>query len=44
MKTRTSLLMLAFCLLAVTAFAANDGLMGTWKLNEAEDGCGRPEK
>ena len=36
MKIRTSLLMLAFCLLAVSAFAANDALMGTWKLNEAK--------
>jgi hypothetical protein len=45
MKTRTSLLMLAFCLLAVTAFAANDGLMGTWKLNEAKSkmGAGGPK-
>ena len=36
MKIRTSLLMLAFCLLAVSAFAANDALMGTWKLNESK--------
>jgi len=36
MKIRTSLLMLAFCLLAVSAFAANDALMGIWKLNESK--------
>ena len=36
MKVRTSLLTLAFCLTAVMCFAANDALMGTWKLNEAK--------
>ena len=36
MKIRTSLLMLAFCLLSVACFAANDSLMGTWKLNESK--------
>jgi hypothetical protein len=36
MKMRTSLLMIAFCLLAVACFAANDAMMGTWKLNESK--------
>jgi hypothetical protein len=45
MKIRISLLMLAFCLLAVSAFAANDALMGTWKLNESKSkiGAGAPK-
>jgi len=36
MRIRTSLLMLGFCLAAVMCFAANDAMMGTWKLNEAK--------
>src|SRR5437870_13850904 len=36
MKMRTSLLMLGFCLMAVMCFAANEAMMGTWKLNEAK--------
>jgi hypothetical protein len=36
MKIRTSLLMLGFCLMAVMCFAANEAMMGTWKLNEAK--------
>src|SRR5437764_13227495 len=36
MKIRTSLLMLGMCLVAVMCFAANDSMMGTWKLNEAK--------
>lgn len=36
MKIRTSLLMLALCLVAVVCFAASDAAMGTWKLNEAK--------
>jgi hypothetical protein len=36
MKMRTSLLMLGFCLAAVMCFAANEAMMGTWKLNEAK--------
>lgn len=36
MKIRRSLLTLALCLVAVAAFAASDGLMGTWKLNESK--------
>jgi hypothetical protein len=45
MKLKTSLLTLAFCLLAVICFAANDALMGTWKLNEAKSkiGTGAPK-
>ena len=36
MKIRTSLLTLGLCLVAVMCFAANDAMMGTWKLNEAK--------
>jgi hypothetical protein len=36
MKMRTSLLMLGFCLMALMCFAANEAMMGTWKLNEAK--------
>ena len=36
MKIRPSLLMLGLCLVAVMCFAANDAVMGTWKLNEAK--------
>ena len=37
MRTRTTLALLAVCLLAATAaFAADDAFMGTWKLNEAK--------
>jgi hypothetical protein len=36
MKSRSSLLLLALCLTAVVCFAANEALMGTWKLNEAK--------
>jgi hypothetical protein len=45
MKMRTSLLTLAFCLTAVVCFAANDALMGTWKLDEAKSkiGAGAPK-
>lgn len=45
MKLRSSLLTLALCLLAVVCFAANDTLMGTWKLNESKSkiGAGAPK-
>ena len=45
MKMRSSLLTLALCLLAVVCFAANDALMGTWKLNESKSkiGAGAPK-
>ena len=45
MKLRSNLLTLAFCLAAVMCFAANDALMGTWKLNEAKSkmGAGAPK-
>ena len=33
---RTSFLMLGFCLMAVMCFAANEAMMGTWKLNESK--------
>src|ERR1700730_5237629 len=36
MKIGTSLLTLGLCLVAVMCFAANDAMMGTWKLNEAK--------
>jgi len=36
MRIRPSLLMLGLCLVAVMCFAANDAVMGTWKLNEAK--------
>jgi hypothetical protein len=36
MKVRTSLLMLGLCLTAVMCFAANESMIGTWKLNEAK--------
>jgi hypothetical protein len=36
MKSRTSILGLAFCLVAVVGFAANDALIGTWKLDESK--------
>jgi hypothetical protein len=36
MKIRTSLLTVGLCLVAVMCFAANDAMMGTWKLNEAK--------
>ncbi|HKV79598.1 MAG TPA: hypothetical protein VJP02_15730 [Candidatus Sulfotelmatobacter sp.] len=36
MKTRSSLLTLACCLFAIVCFAANDTMMGTWKLNESK--------
>ena len=36
MKVETSLLMLGLCLVAVTCFAANESMMGTWKLDEAK--------
>lgn len=36
MKLRNVLAGLGFCLLAVMCFAANEGLMGTWKLDEAK--------
>ena len=37
MKVRSSVLFLAlFVLAAATCFAANDALMGTWKLNESK--------
>jgi hypothetical protein len=36
MKARTSLLMLALCLVAVFCFAASDAAIGTWKLNESK--------
>jgi hypothetical protein len=36
MKSRSSLLLLTLCLTAVVCFAANEALMGTWKLNEAK--------
>jgi hypothetical protein len=36
MKIRTSLLTLGLCLVAAMCFAANDAMMGTWKLNEAK--------
>ena len=45
MKLRSSLLTLALCLLAVVCFAANDTLMGTWKLNGSKSkiGAGAPK-
>jgi hypothetical protein len=45
MKLRTTLLAVAFCLAAVMCFAANDALMGTWKLNESKSkiGAGAPK-
>jgi hypothetical protein len=36
MKTRSSLLILAFCLVAGAVCFASDVAMGTWKLNEAK--------
>ena len=36
MKIRTGLLTLGLCLVAVMCFAANDAMIGTWKLNEAK--------
>ena len=36
MRIRTCLLTLGLCLVAVMCFAANDAMMGTWKLNEAK--------
>jgi hypothetical protein len=36
MKVRTSLLMLGLCLTALMCFAANESMIGTWKLNEAK--------
>ena len=36
MKVRTSLLTLGVCLAAVMCFAANESMIGTWKLNEAK--------
>ena len=36
MKIRSSLLTLALCLFAGMCFAANDTMMGTWKLNESK--------
>ena len=36
MKIRSSLLTLACCLFAIVCFAANDTMMGTWKLNESK--------
>jgi len=45
MKLRTGLVTLAFCLAAVMCFAADDSLMGTWKLNESKSkiGAGAPK-
>jgi len=36
MKRRNTLLAFAICLTAVMCFAANEAMMGTWKLNEAK--------
>lgn len=40
MKIRTSLLVLAFCSLAVFCFAASNAAMGTWKLDESKSKMG----
>ena len=40
MKMRTNLLTLGLCLVAVMCFAANESMMGTWKLNEAKSKIG----
>ena len=36
MKLKTSVVLLALCFVAVLCFAANEGMMGTWKLNETK--------
>jgi len=36
MKIRSGLLTVALCLLAIVCFAANETMMGTWKLNESK--------
>jgi len=36
MKPKTSVVLLALCFVAVLCFAANEGMMGTWKLNEGK--------
>jgi hypothetical protein len=45
MKMRSCLLTLGLCLAAVVCFAANDAMMGTWKLNESKSkiGAGAPK-
>lgn len=45
MKAKKSVLTLAFCVIAVAAFAASDAQLGTWKLNESKSkiGAGMPK-